>query len=97
MLLQKGVTGEAGPRGTEGRKGDMGYAGSVGPRGFPGQDGRPGHPGAPGHPGKPVSGHLHPAHSIQRGNIGEKGAESVKLQMFFISGGLVPLPEFTGV
>lgn len=72
----------------------MGHVGSVGPRGFPGQDGLPGHPGAPGHPGKPVSGHLHQADSFGRRKIGKKEAGSVKLQMFFISGGLVPLPAF---
>lgn len=54
-LLQKGMTGDVGPRGTDGRKGDMGHMGSVGPRGFPGQDGLPGQPGQPGYPGKPVS------------------------------------------
>lgn len=56
LLLQKGVTGDLGPRGTDGRKGDMGHMGAVGPRGFPGQDGLPGQPGQPGYPGKPVSG-----------------------------------------
>lgn len=97
MLLQKGLTGDAGPRGTEGRKGDMGHMGYVGPRGFPGQDGLPGHPGAPGHPGKPVSGHLQRADSIERWKIGKREAGSVKLQMFLFSGGLGPLPEFIEV
>lgn len=58
LLLQKGVTGDVGPRGTDGRKGDMGHMGVVGPRGFPGRDGLPGQPGQPGYPGKPVSGFL---------------------------------------
>lgn len=55
MPLQKGMTGDIGPRGNEGKRGDVGHMGLVGPRGFPGQDGLPGEPGQPGHHGKPVS------------------------------------------